>query len=75
MKIKKTTVAASEPQPQGEGAYLASRFREPSIAATPVSAGATKGEKFGAIAAIISLIALGAIVAMLYINWELIKNA
>lgn len=75
MKIKKPTAVTIEAPAQGEGAYLASRFREPTANSAPVKTGATKGEKFGAAAAIISLLALGAILAMLYINWEMIKNA
>ena len=75
MKIKKSTVVNTEAPAQGEGAYLASRFREPAANAAPVKTGSTKGEKFGATAAIISFLALSAILAMLYLSWELIKNA
>ena len=59
---------------QQEGAYLASRFREPAAAAT-VKANGGLGEKLGAIAGILSLVMVGAILALLYLNWDLIKNA
>ncbi len=69
MKIKKTNVGAetaAEPG-NGGGAFIAARFRNPADEYAP--AGASAGEKAGAIVAIVSALILGAVLAMQYLQY------
>jgi len=75
MKLKKSTLneveAAAASGNQQQGAYIASRFRNPAEEG-PVKSGS---DKAGLICAILATLILAAITALLYLNWDLIKTA
>ena len=75
MKLKKSSLEAveSEAKQQGEGAYIAKRFQEPSLDDLQGSSGSTTGEKVGAIIALITMAILAGICVMQYLDIEVFQ--
>ncbi|MBQ7190135.1 MAG: hypothetical protein IJR99_12035 [Kiritimatiellae bacterium] len=74
MKLKKSSLEAVESEAkQGDGAYIAQRFREPSLDDLQASSGSTTGEKVGAIVALITLAILAGICVMQYLDIEVFQ--
>ena len=75
MKIKKNSVPES-PAPSTGGAVIADRFRldlDPNAGKGPAGVGKTAAA-IAMTAALISTALMGAVAALMYVNWDLIKD-